>query len=297
MIQLTTPILATYGVLTMALACLWLPGGTLYGMLGRWPWLLPLAAAILLGLNYGFLQPVALLSIGAYGLVCKLWAMENHRSKWLSGSMVLALSVALFLHLLPGFTNPTIISGLRLSEDAVPYQKFLNFDSALIGFGILGFGHRRISGSAEWLSMLRRAAPVLLLTLVTVMLLSLQLGYVHWQPKWTPLFMIWAWGNLFFTCIAEEAFFRGLVQKQLMLGLSNTSGGTFIALSIASLLFGLAHIAGGINYAILATVAGIGYGWAYFRSQCIEAAIVAHFILNSLHFLLFTYPVLASALP
>ena len=144
--------------------------------------------------------------------------------------------------------------------------------------------------------MLKRVAPITLLTLVAVMLLSLWLGYVNWQPKWTPLFIIWAWGNLFFTCIAEEAFFRGFIQKNLMRVLSNITGGTALALLISSVLFGLAHLAGGVYYVILSIVAGIGYGWAYHRTQRIEAAILTHFTLNSLHFLFFTNPVLISAL-
>ena len=298
MLELNTPILLTYGVLTLALAFLWLPQVKPFPVLTQWPWLFPLLAAILFGLYYGFLQPIALLAIVAFGLICIIWSRsaEKRLLHWLSGCGVLLLTVALFLHLLPGFANPKVFSGLKLSADAAPYNKYLNFDNALIGLGILGFGHRRLSGPAEWSAMLKQAALLALATLLVVMLLSLWLGYVHWQPKWMPQFMIWAWGNLFFTCIAEEAFFRGFIQKNLMLGLSNITGGTAIALLIASVLFGLAHLAGGVYYVFLATVAGIGYGWTYHKTRRIEAAIVTHFTLNSLHFLLFTYPVLASAL-
>ena len=74
-----------------------------------------------------------------------------------------------------------------------------------------------------------------------------------------------------------------------MQGLSGKPGGTAIALSITAVLFGLAHLPGGIDYVMLATVAGIGYGWSYYRTGHIEAAILTHFTLNALHFLLFTY--------
>lgn len=293
MLQLNTPILATYGMLTATLACLWLPG---VRPVMRNFWLVPLLLAIVLGLHYGFLKPVALVSISAFGLVCTLWrrSSANRLLHGLSGSAVLLLAGALFLHLLPGFANPKVFVGLKLSTDAYPYTKYFNFDSAMVGLGILGFGHRRLSGSAEWTTLLKQAAPGTLLTLTAVMLFSLGLGYVHWQPKWTPLFFVWAWGNLFFTCIAEEAFFRGFIQQYLMQGLSGKPGGTAIALSITAVLFGLAHLPGGIDYVMLATVAGIGYGWSYYRTGHIEAAILTHFTLNALHFLLFTYPVLAA---
>ena len=297
MLQLNAPILITYGILTLTLACLWIPRSRNFPILTRWIWLIPFLAATLLGLHYDFLQPIAVASILSFGLACFAWAKtwKFRRLKWVSGSVVLALTIALFLHAMPGFDNPKIISGLKLSPEAIPYNKFLNFDSALIGLGIIGFGFQRLSGVTEWLSMLKRVVPFVLLTLLAVMLLSLWLGYVNWQPKATLLFFAWAWGNLFFTCIAEEAFFRGFIQKSLMLGLANFSGGTAIALLISSAVFGLAHMAGGPYYVILATVAGIGYGWAYHRTQRIEASILTHFTLNSLHFIFFTYPALISA--
>lgn len=269
MLQLDTPILATYGVLTLALACLWLPENRRFPMLTQHSWLFLLLGAILLGLHYGFLQPLALLSIAAFGLACFVWfrTAASRLLKWLSGAMILAFAVAFFLHVAPGFANPKVLSGLKLSADAIPYDKFFDFDTVMVSLGILGFGHRRLSGTAEWSAMLRLAAPITLATLLAVMLLSLLLDYVNWQPKWTPLFVIWAWGNLFFTCCAEEAFFRGFIQKNLISGLANTRGGTVIALLITSSLFGLAHIAGGISYVFLATVAGIGYGCSYLTTR------------------------------
>jgi uncharacterized protein len=58
-------------------------------------------------------------------------------------------------------------------------------------------------------------------------------------------------------------------------------------------LFGLAHIAGGIVYVGLATIAGIGYSIVYLRTRRIESAIVTHFAVNAVHFFGFTYPHLA----
>ncbi|MGR9054256.1 MAG: CPBP family intramembrane glutamic endopeptidase, partial [Gammaproteobacteria bacterium] len=244
-----------------------------------------------------FLQPVGLLPASAFGMACYfMYRPPTPLIKRLSVYLVVILASTFFLHLSPGFDNPKIIDGLLLSPDAVPYTKYLGFDSALIGLGILGFGHSRLSEAAAWRSMIKTTMPVLLLTLAIVLVMSLALGYVYWLPKTTPFFFVWAWGNLFFTCIAEEAFFRGFIQKNLMTALSSFKLGAIFALLIAALLFGLAHIAGGIKYVILAGIAGVGYGWAYLRSGRIEASILTHFTLNLLHFLLFTYPVLASAL-
>jgi membrane protease YdiL (CAAX protease family) len=59
-----------------------------------------------------------------------------------------------------------------------------------------------------------------------------------------------------------------------------------------SCVFGLAHLAGGVDYALVAAVASIGYGWAYQCSGRIEVAIVSHAALNVVHLSLFTYPML-----
>ena len=59
---------------------------------------------------------------------------------------------------------------------------------------------------------------------------------------------------------------------------------------IASILFGLAHLPGGWVYACFAAVAGLFYGYAYLKTQNIEASIIVHFAVNAIHFLAFTYP-------
>jgi membrane protease YdiL (CAAX protease family) len=44
---------------------------------------------------------------------------------------------------------------------------------------------------------------------------------------------------------------------------------------------------------IAATLAGLGYGWAFMRDMRIEAAMFVHFAVNATHFLLFVYPRIA----
>jgi membrane protease YdiL (CAAX protease family) len=211
------------------------------------------------------------------------------------GISVVALAAGLALHLIPGFNNPKVISDAVLTPDAVPYSKYLNFDKALIGLFLLAFGQQLIGSRRDWALMLRRALPVTAGTVGVVLVLSFVLGYVRFEPAVPTYFWLWAWTNLFFTCMAEEAIFRGLIQQGLERGLERFRLGPVIALVVASVLFGLAHWAGGPKYILLSTVAGFGYGMAMQRSGRIEGSILTHFALNSLHYLLFTYPALASA--
>ena len=66
--------------------------------------------------------------------------------------------------------------------------------------------------------------------------------------------------------------------------------GALWGVAIAALLFGIAHAKGGPLLIVLASIAGVGYGYAYLSSKRIEAAILTHFALNALHFVAFTYP-------
>lgn len=61
--------------------------------------------------------------------------------------------------------------------------------------------------------------------------------------------------NLFFTCMAEEALFRGYLQQRLSQWLS-----AWPALIITALIFGTAHLAGGMWMVMFATLAGLIYG-------------------------------------
>ena len=57
-----------------------------------------------------------------------------------------------------------------------------------------------------------------------------------------------------------------------------------------AVLFGLAHAAGGPLLVLLAALAGAGYSLAYAATRRIESAVLAHFVLNAVHFVGFSYP-------
>jgi uncharacterized protein len=142
--------------------------------------------------------------------------------------------------------------------------------------------------------MFKAMIPRALVIIFIVAILSFSFKFVGFDPKFAQSFPIWAATNLLFVCLAEEGFFRGFIQKYLCLTLQRVSYGSAIAIILASILFGLSHFMGGTRYVMLATIAGIGYGWIYWRIQRIEAPIISHFSLNLVLFLFFTYPALAN---
>ena len=210
------------------------------------------------------------------------------------GALALLVVVGTLLlgtHALAGFRNPLIADDLVITPGASAYTLYFNFDQTIAGIVLLGIGSVPLIATLnEWRAAWRRAAPLIVVNMGIAMLLSMALGYVAFQPKWTPFFWVWAVTNLLLTCLSEEAVFRGFIQRELHDALGGRRYAGAIAVSASAILFGLAHFAGGWRYVLLATIAGAGYAIVFQRTGRIEMSILAHFILNAMHFLLFTYP-------
>jgi len=279
----------------------------LMAVLGLWIhrnlWIAALTAAVIAAYCTGALTGLAALWIAMLGGLA-LWYRRRksvHGALQTAGWQRVAAGLAFFLFalamgllLFPGFPRTVLVETVVLSPGALPYSIGLGFPKVVAGIFIVGLIHdERVRSWGQLRHVLWRVVPVLLVTLVGVMAVALATGYVKLDPKWTPLFLVWAPINLLFTCFAEEAFFRGFVQRELSGIGADRRLATTVALAVGALLFGLAHFAGGWKYVVAATLAGVGYGIAYERERRVEAAMTVHFGLNAVHFLLFTYPALA----
>ena len=280
----------SYGLLYAAVFCLWLPDNWRVGKLPLWSILSGVACIVAVAIKQvdmvGLLAPVL--------LGCALIYAERESSNWkwelLSNLAAGVLILALGAHLIPAFHNLLVLDNAIISENGAPFSMYLNFDKALAGLLILGITHRRLCTKKQWLVMLKTTVPYTLLLGSVVLLFVWSVGKVAFDPKLPTSSPIWLINNLLFVCMAEEAFFRGFVQKKLMDVWSKYSWGVWLATGTAAMLFGAAHYAGGVAFVLTTMSAGIGYGWLYYRTGSIEASLLAHFLLNLLHFLFFTYP-------
>jgi membrane protease YdiL (CAAX protease family) len=239
-----------------------------------------------------FLQVPALLGLISLYAATKYAAKDSiGRGAQLALYVVtVLLSLALALHLFPGFKNPLLVENARFSSNSAPFTQYANFDKASVGLFLLLFFCPRVSSLQELGQVLRQAAPATLVTVVVVLALSLLAGLTQVDVKVPAFTAVFLATNLLFTCVAEEAFFRGIIQTKLSTAMSKSRYGESIAIGCSGVLFGLAHLAGGALYTVFATIAGIGYAYVYSKTKRIEAAIFAHFIVNALHFVLLTYP-------
>lgn len=277
----------SYTFLYLAVIFLWIP----FKM--KIPaWSILFTIACFWGLLSGQIEPYAVVSmfVIGYALYYSEKKSAQLQRRVLAGVLVLFLAYGLGAHALPYFHNLKVVSEVYISKDGIPFTLYLNFDKTLVGLFILGFTGPLLSSREEWLLMFRQTIPKMVLFIFILVSLAVLAGEVHFDPKLPECLPIWLLTNLLFVCMAEEAFFRGFVQRNLALLFRNFAQGNLLALTITALLFGFAHYAGGIAYSIWGTIAGFGYGWLYQHTKKIESSIIPHFCLNVIHFLLFTYP-------
>lgn len=218
--------------------------------------------------------------------------------KWqqnLSFFAIVLLSVAIAFIKIPGIENWRVISQQSLTPDAISYSMKFTFDKSLIGLFFIWFSAYSLAQSGSWSNTLKVGLVSGVLSVLVLIPLSYILGYVQIDIKFSKLFFIWFLNNLFFVCFAEEALFRGLIQNYLMIKWERFKYGPWLAVACAASLFGLAHFQGGPKYILLATVSGVFYGVAFLKAKKLEASIIAHLMVNTVHFLAFTYPALKTA--
>ena len=104
------------------------------------------------------------------------------------------------------------------------------------------------------------------------------LHFIQFAPQWhaglsAPFLFI---AILFFTAWPEEFLFRGLLQNMLARSSKSDLAGWWTA----SVLFGLSHITNlgfpNWRYVILASIAGLFYGWTWRRTNSIFASALVH---------------------
>lgn len=108
--------------------------------------------------------------------------------------------------------------------------------------------------------------------------LGFAIGFLSFQSRWLGLVhgVLRLFGLIMFVGLPEEMLFRGTVQEAFT-RLWNPR----IGLLAGSVIFGLSHLLKHFphvnwEYGLLATLAGLAYGWVYQRTRKLAAAAVTH---------------------
>lgn len=201
-------------------------------------------------------------------------------------STVIVLLLA--LNIIPAAQKSVLVKDFFLGHSLTPYTLAVGYNKVLAALLMLAIWWPMISSKGAYARM-AKALP-LALTFTAVILASACLLGLQWDPKWYWFSALFVFTNLALTCVLEEVFFRGLLQRQFSRYLSRYKFGALSALILASGLFGFAHLAAGFNYAIFAAFAGLFYGTIYWRYRSIHAAILCHWLVNAAQFTGFSYP-------
>jgi uncharacterized protein len=108
--------------------------------------------------------------------------------------------------------------------------------------------------------------------------LGIRMQFIAYAPRFSEWksFVPLSIGILFFTAWPEEFLFRGLLQNLM----SRASNSDVVGLISASVLFGFSHITNlhfpNWKYVLLATIAGLFYGWTWRKTGSIFASALVH---------------------
>ena len=229
--------------------------------------------------------------VGALLLLSALLYRQERKFSWLYFFLISAMAILLAAHKLPFFHNLLVIDQVVLKPGTMPFTMYINGDKIFAGGLLLYFLIPRNTLSAWnfWQRSFFLAVGGSACLLFVPAVLS---GILAFSPGFPEFSWLWAINNLFFVSMAEEAFFRGFLQTQFVRFCDDKGWQRPWGIAITALLFGFAHYAGGFAYSFWGTCAGLLYGWLYEKYGQIEAAIAGHFMLNALHFFLFSYPLL-----
>ncbi len=184
----------------------------------------------------------------------------------------LAASALIAIHYLPGFIPCACSLGPCQRQPADPDD-----------LAALGQGPGRPTLLAWWLRRPKQplvsldiTALAFCLTFFAVPLLSIMTNAASWQPKWPDAFWWWLVLNVGVVSLAEEAFFRGLLQSQLIRWF-----GAWPGIIVATLAYAALHLLVNPVYALLAGIAGLGYGMVLHFSGRLSLAVLLHASINT----------------
>ena len=222
------------------------------------------------------------------------WYFSRQRQKgpqeWFAGVIFVVLAFLLATHHVPGFHN-ILVWDQPVKPNSPPLTFFLNVDKPLPALAVLMFflvpGQGLLQSSRQWWQAAKLAwLPIVLAQLVIIGLAWL-FGLIRLQPKLPEITGLFLLSNLLLTALVEGVMLRGFLQRQLM----RQFGWSAFAVVIPAVIYGLIFYASGFTFMGFIVIANLFYGWIYLRSDSLEMSVLGQWLLNTVLFLFFTYPV------
>lgn len=181
----------TFACLFLSVVLLWSPARQL-----RYLWLMTAIPALICGY---YAHHIDLYGLGWVGLLAAMCILLQQIKISSVGGILLCLgitglSVAIGMHVLPGFHNLKVIDHAEISAAAIPYTLYWNINQTCVGLILLGFTHARINSRKEFTAMLPTTILLSCITIATTLALAYYFGTVHFEPKF-PAQFLWSATN------------------------------------------------------------------------------------------------------
>lgn len=256
----------------------------------KYAWLIVYVSCLAISLHSGWIHPTGILSLCVFAIAVWVSTLRTHLYLTpLLKVFVVVTTLVAAARLAPGFTNFHFFQDVQLSAEKG--WSSLRFSAEKVSIGIFFLIAYRQYLCKTWVDFQKTVyasiVPIII-GCIAVYATALSIGYLTIDTTIAPVALVWLFRNLIFTVIAEEAFFRLFVQQGLQNSIKSQHAPLY-ALLISAIFFGLVHAYGGWQYWLLATMAGILYGYVYMRTGRVESSIIAHSVLNTGHFVFFSY--------
>src|SRR5262245_26721990 len=208
------------------------------------------------------------------------------RTSWLDAIAILWIWLPLELG---------ILRRLLMLSATRPDFHYVFAEGLAINVGIIAFGAwRRLRGigyrfEVSWRILATSTLSFLLFALVAIPL-GLSIHFIRYSFELQKLLFAPAafFGIFLFTAIPEELLFRGLIQNWF----ERRAVRPILSLLIASVVFGASHLNNGLpipnyKYFLLATIAGLFYGWTWKQTGSLTASAITHALVDTAWSVLF----------
>jgi len=191
---------------------------------------------------------------------------------------------------LNGFHQWKIISDEIISKDAIPYSLNLYFDTIIASMGILIYACNPSRRVIYYKYMLVKVFPFSVVVMSMLFFGVIFFHIVKVDLKVPNFWLIWLMSNLLITCVTEETIFRLFMQGTLSRILATYKFRGVISILIPAVFHAAYYMPVPMSSYITLMAMSCCYGYVYHITKRIEASIIMHLVMNSVHFFVFTYP-------
>jgi len=205
--------------------------------------------------------------------------------------LLVGYCLILGLNILPFFERITFVAPELVGNGTIPVGLQFSLAKPLSGILLLGLLAPTISTYFDFKEYCKAqkfiigvAGPTLI-----VLCIAFALG-LRFDVKFVSWWYLFVISNLVFTVVAEEAFFRGAIHYPL---LQKFGQKVWVPVIVAIIFAGLHYSPVGVfngKALLMVFFAGVVYGYSFQKYGKIEFSILTHWLVNSLHFVFFTYP-------